>query len=282
MSDSVLESYLSSWREADPQRAMAWRFLRPAERVRYGACAALVQEWRGIVHDAREPLVAAAKLGWWCEELQRAAEGAARHPLTQSLFADERVREVPLPCWTAAVEAAVREIATPPSADFPARQRAVEPWSRSVAELETSLWFGPRAASPRAAAVIAVATLTAEVRAVAAEAARGRSPLPMNLMARHALTVEGLAADGPARRAALRDYALLLHEALTAAAAGAGPLTLFRAVGMQRDLRGLELAARAGDPVAALDAQRSGLGDLLKTWRAARMWRGTAQTEAAS
>ncbi|MGH8214255.1 MAG: squalene/phytoene synthase family protein [Rhodanobacteraceae bacterium] len=282
MSDSALDSYVSSWREADPQRAVAELFLRRGERTRYGACAALLQEWRRTLHDVREPQVAVAKLGWWHEELQRAAEGGARHPLAQVLFAGARVREVPLSCWTAVLDAAIGQLAAPPPADFLAQQRAAEPWSAAVAELEARLWFGPSAGVVRANAVTSIAYLVADVRCTATEAAHGRSPLPMNLMARHELTVEGLAGDSPARRAALRDYAVLLRDALTEAAAIPGPLTLFRAVDMQRDLRSLERAVRAEDPLSALCAQRTGVGNLLKIWRVARMWRGTAKTEAAS
>lgn len=281
MSDSALDSYLSDWRDADPQRAVAWLFLRQGERIRYGACAALVREWRRTLREVGEPQVAVAKLGWWREELQRAAEGGARHPLTQALFGDARVLEVPLSCWTAVVDAALLEVAAPPSGDFAAQQRAAWPWSMAVAGLETRLWFGPSADVARAAAVTTVANLVADVRSVVAEASRGRSPLPMNLMARHGLTIEGLAVDGPARRAALRDYAGLLRDALADAAARPGPLTLFRAVGVQRDRRSLDEAVRAEDPLAALCAQRAGVGNLLKTWRAARTWRGTMKTEAA-
>jgi phytoene synthase len=278
VSDSALDSYVSSWRDADPQRAVAWLFLRPAERIRYGACAALLQEWRKTLREVSEPQVAAAKLGWWREELQRAAEGEARHPLAQALFADPRVREVPLPCWTAVLDAAFGQVSAPPPSDFPAQQQAAEPWSIAVAALESRLWFGPWADTARAAAVTRVTELVADLRAMGSAAANGRSPLPMNLLARHGITIEGLTGDSPSRRAALRDYSNLLREALTEAAGMPGPLTLFRAACMQRDLPALERASRAEDPLAAVCAQRAGLGQLLKTWRAARTWRGSAKT----
>lgn len=280
MSDGALESYLSSWREADPQRACAWLFLRRAERIRYGACAAMIHEWWKTIHEVREPQVAVAKLGWWREELQRAAEGEARHPLTQSLFADPRVREVPLSCWTAVVDAALLAITASPAADFVAQHSAAAPLAKAIAELETHVWFGTQAVNPRAAAVTAVANLVADVRALTAEVEHGRSPLPMNLLARHGLTIGGLVADGPDRRAALRDFALLLRDALAEAATMSGPLILFRAIGLQHDLDSLERAARADAPLPTLCAPGFGFGNLLKTWRAARTWRGISNTEA--
>ncbi|TAM94589.1 MAG: hypothetical protein EPN40_11650 [Rhodanobacteraceae bacterium] len=56
-----------------------------------------------------------------------------------------------------------------------------------------------------------------------------------------------------------------------------GPLTLFRAVGLQHDLASLARAARADDPLATLCAPAHGLGNVLKTWRAARTWRAMAR-----
>ncbi|TAM99841.1 MAG: phytoene synthase, partial [Rhodanobacteraceae bacterium] len=107
MSETAFDGYLAQWRDASPQRALAWLFLRHDERACFGALAALEHEWLKAVHDAREPQVAAAKLGWWRDEVQRAAQGHARHPLTLALFADVRANTVPSAYWTAPVEAAI-------------------------------------------------------------------------------------------------------------------------------------------------------------------------------
>lgn len=282
VSDSALEGYLSTWRDADPQRACAWRFLRRGERVRFGALAALVQEWWKTLHDVQEPQVAAVKLAWWREELQRAAEGDARHPLTQALFAEGRVREVPLSCWTAVVDAALLAIEAPPCADVDAQRRAAAPLADAIAGLETRVWFGSGAERSRAAAVVALANLVAGARALAVEVGHGRTPLPMNLLARHGLTVEALGVDGSERRAALRDYARTLRGALGDVATMPGPLTLFRAIALHHDLRSLDRATRADDPLQALCAPDSGFGNLLQTWREARIWRGVSHTKANS
>jgi phytoene synthase len=280
VSDGALGGYLSAWREADPRRTHAWLFLDRSERIRYGACAALLHEWRKAVREVSEPQVAMAKLGWWREELQRAAEGGPRHPLTQSLFADARIRGVPLSCWTAVVDAALLLVAAPPSADFAAQRRVIAPLAVATAELETRVWFEPSAAVARAAAVTGLASLVADLRALAVEVERGRSPLPMNLLARHGLTIGELATQSRAQRAAVRDYVQLLREALAEAATMPGPLTLFHAVELRHDLQDLERAATAEDPVAALRPPRPGFGDLLKTWRAARTWRAMSRSEA--
>lgn len=280
MSDGAFDDYLSAWRDADPQRAYAWLFLRPAERIRYGGSAALVHEWRKTLREVREPQVAVAKLGWWREELQRAADGEPRHPLTQALFADQWVRAVPLSCWTAVVDASLLLVAAPPPADFDVQRHAIAPLSAAVAELETRLWFSPSADPARAAAVTAIANLVADLRALPSEAERGRSPLPMNLLARHGLGIEQVAVDGPAQRAAVRDYAQLLGDALADVATMTGPLTLFRALALQRDLQDVARSAKAENPLAVLRAPATGFGTLLKTWRAARTWRAVAHSEA--
>jgi len=280
VNDGALDDYLSGWRDGDPQRAYAWLFLRPAERIRFGGCEALVHEWRKTLREVREPQVAVAKLGWWREELNRAAGGEPRHPLTRALFADPRIRAVPLPCWTAVVDAVLLLVAASPSADFDTQRRAIAPLSAAVAELETRLWFSPPADAGRAAAVTALTDLVTDLRSLPGEVERGRSPLPMNLLARHGLTIEQSAVDGPAQRAALRDYAQLLGDALADAATMMGPLTLFRAVALQRDLQDVARSAGAENPLAALRAQAAGFGTLLKTWRAARTWRAVPHSEA--
>jgi phytoene synthase len=124
-----------------------------------------------------------------------------------------------------------------------------------------------------------LAGLVSTARALIAEAEHGRSPIPMNLLARHGLTTEALGNDGPARRAALRDYFVELERAASDAARMRGPLTLFRAVDLQCDRQALERAVCADDPLAALHAPEHGLGNVLKIWRAARKWRGMVRNE---
>jgi len=279
VSASAFDDYLMQWRDASPQRALAWLFLRHHERHCFGALAALVHEWRKAVCEVRESQVAAVKLGWWREEMQRATQGQARHPLTQALFADVRARSVPLPLWTAPVEAAIGVLGLPSPANVAAQRDAAAPFANAVAALETRVWFGEGADTARMAQVVSLAGLVSTARALIAEAEHGRSPIPMNLLARHGLTTEALGNDSPARRAALRDYFGELQRAASDAARMRGPLTLFRAVDLQCDRQALERAVRADDPLAALHAPAHGLGDVLKTWRAARKWRGMVRNE---
>lgn len=279
MSEAALAGYLGTWRDAEPQCAIAWLFLRPDERTRFGALAALLFEWRKVIREVREPQVAAVRLGWWREELPRAAAGSPQHPLTQALFGDPRARAIPLRYWAAGIDAAVLALDAAPPADFAAQRDAARPLASAAADLETRLWFRPDTGSLRAAAVATLGELVGALRSLPAEAARGRTVLPMNLLARHGLTIGDLATDGPARRTALRDQIVDLARELAAAARLPGPLSVFGAVRMQHDLATLQRAVRADDPLAALWTHAHGVGALLRTWRAARIWRRETRDE---
>lgn len=278
MSEDALEGYLRPWREANPQRTIAWLFLAPSERACFGALAALEAEWLKAVREVRESQVAATKLGWWREEVQHASAGQPHHPLTQALFADARARAVPTAAWVAAVDAATVALDGAPAADFEGLCAAAAPFATAVADLETAVWFGGATPSARAQRVTLLAHLTAMTRALAGEVEHGRSPLPMNLLARHGLTLGQLAADGPARRLALHDHLATLELAQVEASALTGPLTLFRAIGLRHDRSALRRASRAsGDPLPVLRASAHGVIGTVAIWREARAWRRAAR-----
>ena len=279
MSETAFDDYLAQWRGASPGRSIAWLFLRPDERVCFGALAALEQEWLKVVREAREPQVAAARLGWWREEMQSASQGQARHPLTQGLFAASRARAVPAMCWTVPVEAAMALLMAPPPADLATQCNAAAPFADALSELEMRVWFGGAVSGPRAAKVTLLAHLVSNLCALESMAARGRSPLPMHLLARHGLTIDALGSDSAPRRAAVLDYAADLQRELAGAVRMQGPLTLFRAVGLQHDLDTIDRATRADEPLVVLRSSAFGLRGLLKTWRAARTWRSMLPIE---
>lgn len=277
MSDTAFDDYLAQWRAANPQCAVAWLFLRPEEQSCFGALAALEREWLKVVREIREPQVAMVKLGWWREEMERAPRGETRHPLTQALFAAPRVRAVPAAWWAAPVDAAVAQLNASPAADFAAQCATVAPLARALAALETGVWFGIEADHSRAAEVTLLALLVGAARGLANELEHGRSPLPMNLLARHGLTIDALGSASAERRAVFRDYAAELAPRLAAAAKLSGPLTLLRAAGCQHDLDGLRRAMHADAPLEALQAPVHKLGHVLKTWHAARTWLSMAR-----
>jgi phytoene synthase len=274
----ALESWLHAWRASHPQLEPAWAFLRTdSRRDVYVALAALEQEWLDAVYAIREPHVAAVKLQWWREELQLAQAGAARHPLTQSLFADECIRTVPAGIWEDVMEAAMlaRDAASP--ADLAAQLATAKPLHGTFARIETALWFGAEANAERAQAVAAVQHSVALLRNFPGELEHGRSPLPMALLARHGLGLADLDRDSPTRSAALRDQAQALRQALDETDKMAGPLALFRGLQARLDRRALGAAVKAADPLMTVCKGQGGMRSLLDAWRSARAWHRAVQ-----
>jgi len=273
MSDAARESWLRDYRAAHPQLEPAWIFLRAdPRRDVYGAFEALKQEWLDAVFAIRAPNVAATKLQWWMEELQRAHQGHARHPLTQAVFTDERAQVIPLAQWNEVSHAALLQLEAPPVSDFSAQLAQATSLHGSIARIETSLWFGGDADAQRAEKSAAVQRAVAALRNLPMEVDYGRAPLPMSLLARHGLSQNALIEDGPSRRAALRDQARDLLRALDETAKLPGPLSLFRGLQVRLDRRALRRALRAHEPLAAMQGLTGGLGALFDAWKAARAW----------
>ena len=73
------------------------------------ALEAFRRELDDVVDDCREPVVAAARIGWWQGELQRVADGGAQHPVTRVLsevLAEDRTAPARLTAAVAATAAA--------------------------------------------------------------------------------------------------------------------------------------------------------------------------------
>jgi phytoene synthase len=60
-------------------------FVSPALREALTALHAAAEEFREVAQQVGDAGVARTKLGWWAEEMQRAAAGAPRHPITRVL-----------------------------------------------------------------------------------------------------------------------------------------------------------------------------------------------------
>ncbi|MEO6967377.1 MAG: squalene/phytoene synthase family protein [Rhodanobacteraceae bacterium] len=274
MTDTALEHWLRDWRAAHPQLESAWVFLREGDRTFYGAFAALESEWLEAVYAIRESQVAAAKLQWWREELRMAQDAHARHPLTQALFGNARSRAISPTWWEQTIAAALARLDVPPAPDFAAQLAQAQPLHGALARIETALWFGAHADPARAQRVASLEYLIAALRQLPQELAHNRSPLPMNLLARHGLTQASLGEDSGARRAALRDQAHALRQAIDEAAKLVGPLSLFRGVQTRQETHALRAAERAADPLHVLHGSQNELRLLFDAWGAARVWRG--------
>jgi phytoene synthase len=273
MADAALESWLRDHRASRPQFEPAWFFLRgDPRRDAYGAFEALRHEWLDAVYAIRAPNVAATKLQWWAEELQRSHSGQPRHPLTQAVFADARAKEIPLAEWHGVMHAALSQLEAPPPADFPSQLEQAAPLHGAMARVETVFWFGSGADARRAQKLAATQRAVAALRNLPMEVDCGRTPLPMCLLARHGLSQNALIDDGPARRAALRDQVRDLLRALEETGKLPGPVDPFRGLQARLDRRALRGALRSDEPFGAMQRLTGGLAALFDAWRAARAW----------
>jgi len=108
-------------------RHWSWLFAAQAARAALLGVYALVAEWRALEDPALESSAAHLKLAWWREELERAAAGAALHPITRYLAALPDARLDGLSALSATLDAAAAQLAGVPlevAADLPPHAHA--------------------------------------------------------------------------------------------------------------------------------------------------------------
>jgi phytoene synthase len=273
--DGALQGFIDKWLAVQPQQRIALAFVDGRRHPGHIALAALEQEWLGAAYGIGEPQVAAAKLGWWAEELAAAPASGGRHPLTRVLFGDPRAQAISPRQWLAPVQAAIAQLEQGTAADFPAQRDAAMPLHGVLAALETAWWYGPLASPERAAQVATFNHLLHALLRLEQDTEGDRLPLPMARLARHGLSRGQLRARSDAREQAIREQLGDLLSHWRHAAALPGPLSVFRAVESGHGSALARRAMRADDALAALqDGQpRTGLATALQAWRAARAWR---------
>ncbi len=272
---AVLQGYIDKWLAVQPQQRIALVFVDGRRYPGHVALAALEQELLGAAYGIREPQVAAAKLGWWAEELAGAPASGGRHPLTQVLFDDERAHAIASDLWLAPVLAAMAQLEQGTAADFAAQLAAAMPLHGALATLETVWWYGADASSARASRVAVLNHLLHALLRLEQDAEHDRLPLPMARLARHGLSRAQLRRSGAARQQAVKAQLEDLLASWTESATLAGPLSVFRALESHHAGKLARRAARASDALAALQAgqARTGLATSLQAWHAARAWR---------
>jgi len=224
-------------------------------RLRYEAWGALLHELREALFELPDAGVAAAKRGWWAEELQTIGASRPRHPLGEALVTLPEAKSAP---WTGLALALVRGGGEARSADAAQAIAALLPLAKATIAVENTL-FHARDEDDAAASALAVHWLLHRLPRGLSDEDGAR--VPMHLLARHGLTAAGLPG---APDALLRDWAGDLLAALPEAPKGAflrRTRSRFDRVRLQR------LQARGGqggfdDPGAA--------GTLWRAWRTAR------------
>ncbi|HZX72141.1 MAG TPA: squalene/phytoene synthase family protein [Rhodanobacter sp.] len=271
---AVLQGFIDKWLAVQPQQRMALAFVDGQRYPGHVALAALEQELLGAAYGIREPQVAAAKLGWWAEELAGAAASGGRHPLTQVLFDDARAHAIASELWVAPVLAAMAQLEQGTAADFSGQIQAAMPLHGALAALETLWWYGADASPARASQVAVLNHLLNALLRLDSDAEADRLPLPMMRLARHGVDRAQLRKGGAARQEAVQAQLNDLLTGWKAARALAGPLTVFRAVESCHDHKLARRAVDSTDALTILQAgqSRAGLSTTLLAWQAARAW----------
>lgn len=237
----------------EPLLRAAVGFVPEDSRQVFRAWTALLAELRECAFELSDPRVTALKAGWWAEELDGAARGAARHPLTRVLVRAGGP-------WSG-IAAPLQALATDadPEADLAATLAALRPLAEPLVAMERHLFGGDGAAEAQGRA-LALHWLRERLRHGLDAVDRARVPLA--LYARHGLRREQL--PTPAAAALRRDWASQLRDALPASPSGRWPYP--RLLTLDADRRALAALAAGGRP-----AERgTGVPALWRAWRLAR------------
>ncbi len=204
-------------------RGSAWYYATLHLPPRQRRPLLLLQAWwravSAVPATVSDPLVAAAKLGWWQAQLRAVDEAAAEHPLLREL----QPALQPLAGATALLRQALDSVPTgapPLREDWPQLHRELLGGSGNVARVALRLAGCEQPAALEHAAELAAALdLLRLLRDVGRDARRQQVRLPRSLLRAHGLHEQQLLDlhDSPQLRAALRQAAQVCNQRLQAA-----------------------------------------------------------------
>lgn len=274
MNDSAsFAQFEQKWFAQFPENRVIAVFLPADKKQRASAFGCLVHELSEAVFHIQEPQVAAAKLSWWAQELGDAQLGAARHPVTRTLFDDPVARETDPALWPALAEGALALLDHPGAGTLEALLEEFEPFHAAVANVESALMCDGAGNVDSDAALWTCSHLLHDLPRLA----RGDThlPIPLSLLARHGITRAGLADATPARTELLRDFLDALRREIAGALGVAAEHSLRQRVRVKLDLALIEKAHAAADPLDYLTTRsRAGY------WRS--LWVGWREARAAA
>lgn len=174
----------------------------PPERAAVLAVHALRRELREAAVEVSDPGVAAAKLDWWRQELDRLGEGAPRHPITQALQAARGAFDLPGEYLQEILEGAETDLEQSSFESFKDLSLYCHQLSGSAGVLCAGIFSYEDPHTPRYAHTLAVALqLTRIIRNVRSDAMRGRYYIPLEELQRFGLRPGELAHTQTADRA---------------------------------------------------------------------------------
>jgi hypothetical protein len=252
--DEGLRAAFAKAEAREPIHRAAAGFVPMESRIVFMGWVALLEELRECVFELSDPRVTAVKSGWWAEELDGVARGAARHPLTRVLVRSGGP-------W-AGIGDALLAVASDdaPSADLEAAIVALHPLAEALVRVEAHL-FGAELDIEAQARTLAVHWLRLRLERGLDASDRGR--VPLMLFARHGLRRDQLA--GSEADALRRDWARQLHDALPAASPQGWAYP--RLIGLHTDRLALR---RVAEGRGASRGITTGFLEVWQAWRCAR------------
>lgn len=252
--DEGLRSAFAKAEAREPLHGAAAGFVPLASRGAFMAWVALLEELRECAFELSDPRVTTVKSGWWADELDGVARGAARHPVTRAL--------VRLGGPWGGIGDSLQAVANDdsPSADLNGAIAALRPLAEGLIRVEAHLFNAIPDIEAKGRA-LAIHWLRLRLERGMDAADRGRVPLAM--FARHGLRRDQLA--GPDGDTLRRDWAGQLRDALPAPAPMGWAYP--RLIGMHSDRRALMCLAEGRVPARG---PVSGFLDVWSAWRCAR------------
>ncbi|MDC8015153.1 squalene/phytoene synthase family protein [Tahibacter soli] len=265
--DTAFASFVAKLVQARPEFPIVRAFVAPDRRDALTAFECLAHELAQTAFHLPEAQVAAVKLQWWRDEIERAARGEGRHPISQALGETAQAFDARAVDALLAATLALRE-AGPPS-DYAAQRAQAARVFAPIARLERAAFGATDDGEAASARARTVHHLLRETARTPFDDEDMRATLPLNRLARHQLSRDDLARPGAARDAAMHDQ--LADIAADLAAVG-DAATLAARARARLDRRLVAAARRAADPLPVLwhGLARAPATTFWHAWREAR------------
>lgn len=177
-------------RGADPDRYFATLFAPSDKRRLLFALYAFNRELAHIADMAREPMMAEIRLQWWREALESACEGRPRaHPAAIGLAEIFACASPPRDLFERLIDARALDSTSAPFADLAELEAYADASSASLMRISAhilDMWAEVDAPAREAGMAYGLARI---LRAIPQRTARGRMPLPADLLVAEGLSV---------------------------------------------------------------------------------------------
>ena len=253
----------------------AFLFLPPQRRAAITAFYAFCREVDDVVDEVADPGVAATKLAWWQQEVQRAYAGQPNHPVMKALMPMAETFGIRAEQLQAVIEGCQMDLQQTRYLDWPGLQRYCHLVAGVVGEVSARIFGQTDEATTRYAHTLGLAfQLTNIIRDVGEDAMRGRIYLPIDDLQRFDVKAQTLLQ----RQYAPGFEALMRFEAQRAHALYDEALALLPAADRRSQKPGLMMASIYRTLLREIEAsgfqvlhQRIGLTPLRKLWLAWKM-----------